>query len=479
MRVGLYTRISEDSGGEALGVARQEQDCRALVERRGWTVGGVYTDNDVSAYKVKVKRPEFERLLGDMAAGHVDGLVVYDLDRFARQPADLERALQIFDSRPGLAFATVQSDIDLSTSDGRTMARVMVAFANKSSMDTGRRVRRKHLELAQAGIPVGGYRPFGVKKDKVTPEPREVALIRKAAKDVLEGVGIHTICRRWNEAGIVTTVGNPWRRTVLKNLLLNPRVAGYRTYHGEIALDTEGNRVKAAYPPILDLETWEAVCAALRDPRRSSKYAHVGGRKYLLTGVIRCAACSGRMTGGANLKCNTFTYNCRAVTSGGCGRVAVTGSCVEDLVSKLVIAYLSTRSVETPNQRWEGESELEEAASRATDLMAAYANGELSGTFVFPAVSKLERKLAELREQRSAWCREHLGEATLPTNIADEWPEMDDEKKRYIISTVIESVVVRRAAKRGGTFDPGRIEIIWRNPRDHATAAMTDSVAPL
>ena len=86
----------------------------------------------------------------------IDGVVVYDLDRFARQPVDLERAIRIFDGRVGLRFATVQSDIDLSSPDGRTMARVMVAFANKASnkasMDTSRRVRRKHLELAQRGV---------------------------------------------------------------------------------------------------------------------------------------------------------------------------------------------------------------------------------------------------------------------------------------------------------------------------------------
>jgi site-specific DNA recombinase len=409
VRVGLYARISEDLGGQAMGVARQEQDTRTLAERRGWTVGGVYTDNDVSAFKAKVKRPEFERLLTDLEVGVLDGLVVYDLDRFARQPVDLERALRIFDARPGLGFATVQSDLDLSTSDGRTMARVMVAFANKSSMDTARRVRRKHLELAQKGIPVGGHRPFGFKRDKVTLEPSEVALIKEAAADVLAGVGVHTICRRWNEAGINTTAGNPWRRTVLKNLLMNPRIAGYRVYQGKIAVDPEGNPVRAVYPAILDLETWEAVCAALTDPSRSSKFAHVGGRKYLLSGIVRCAACSAALTGGANKADNTFTYNCKPVTAGGCGSVAITGPRLDDLITRLVIEYLSTRTIETAAGEWSGEAELEDLNNRIADLMDAYTAGQLSGPVVFPAVSKLERQITDLRESRSAWVRSQRG----------------------------------------------------------------------
>jgi hypothetical protein len=57
----VYQYVTRDSGwdlrqgfsgreGAGLGVARQEQDCRALCERCGWTVAGVYPDNDVSAH---------------------------------------------------------------------------------------------------------------------------------------------------------------------------------------------------------------------------------------------------------------------------------------------------------------------------------------------------------------------------------------------------------------------------------------------
>jgi DNA invertase Pin-like site-specific DNA recombinase len=39
---------------------------RSLAERRGWTVAGVYEDNDVSAFKTKVTRPEFGHLMEDL-----------------------------------------------------------------------------------------------------------------------------------------------------------------------------------------------------------------------------------------------------------------------------------------------------------------------------------------------------------------------------------------------------------------------------
>jgi N6-adenosine-specific RNA methylase IME4 len=48
-RCAIYARISSDRDDTQLGVDRQEQDCRKLCADRGWTVSGVYADNDISA----------------------------------------------------------------------------------------------------------------------------------------------------------------------------------------------------------------------------------------------------------------------------------------------------------------------------------------------------------------------------------------------------------------------------------------------
>ncbi len=460
MRVGLYARISEDTAGHALGVARQEADCRTAAQTRGWEVVGVYVDNDVSAFKAKVVRPQFERLLADVEAGRADGIVAYDLDRFARQPTDLERAIRLFDARP-LVFATVQSDIDLSTSDGRTMARVLVAFANKSSMDTSRRVRRKHLELAMKGVPVGGHRPFGYEADKVTINPKEATLIRQAATDLTSGIGLHTIARRWNDDGILTTAGNPWRRQVLRHMMLSPRLAGYRVYQGEIARDQDGKAVTGLYPPILDIETWETVCAFLNDPARK-RNVHKGGRKYLLSGIVRCALCGGSLQGNADTQWGTFAYSCKSPTNGGCGRVSISGPKLDELISELVVRYLSGQELKTEDEPWEGEDELSTVSNRVQELMSAYSTGELSSDAVFPVVSKLEDQVRRLRSDRAAWLRERATIESRPANITDAWPNMDIDQRRAVIGTVLHAVAIKPSSSRGGRFDPDRAEPVWR-----------------
>jgi site-specific DNA recombinase len=463
VEVGIYARISDDSAGLRLGVKRQEADARALAELRGWTVNHLYVDNDVSAFNTKVIRPEFEQLLSDLDAGLLDGVVTYDLDRFARQPADLERAIRIFDASSGLAFATVQSDVDLSTPDGRTMARVMVAFANKSSMDTSRRLKRKHLELAQKGEVIGWQRPFGYEDDKITIREDEAELIRQAAHDILAGQSMHGIARRWNEQGIATARGNQWRQTTLRNMILSPRTAGYRVHNKKIALDADGKPVVAKRPPILDVDTWEAVCALITDPAQSGRYTHPGGRKRLLSGLVRCGRCGTPMLSDKDRRRGIHTYVCKPpTTSGGCGTIAVSGPRLDELITELVLRYLADR--QTPHEivAWTDEEALKATVDRMTELMNAFTEGELSSDVVFPMISDLEERAKNLRTDRARWLQDQVATASQPTNASEAWPGLETDQRRAVIETVLRAVVVKPALKKGGRFDPSRVEIVWR-----------------
>ncbi|NQX14256.1 recombinase family protein [Microbacteriaceae bacterium VKM Ac-2855] len=187
-RIGAHARISLDMEGEGLGVERQHEDNRAVAAARGWEIVEVYTDNSLSAYKKNVVRPEFERLVADLEAGVIDGVVAYDLDRLWRKPSDLERVIDLYDTEHRRPFATVQGDYDLSTSDGRTMARILVAFANKSSSDTSRRLKRKNLQLAQAGRARSGPQPYGYMVDQTVVDPVEGPIVHDMGMKLLAGL---------------------------------------------------------------------------------------------------------------------------------------------------------------------------------------------------------------------------------------------------------------------------------------------------
>jgi DNA invertase Pin-like site-specific DNA recombinase len=59
-------------------------------------VSGEYVDNDVSAYSGK-RRPDYERMLADLADGTVDAVLVYHIDRLTRRPIELEDFLSAVD----------------------------------------------------------------------------------------------------------------------------------------------------------------------------------------------------------------------------------------------------------------------------------------------------------------------------------------------------------------------------------------------
>src|SRR5689334_5857294 len=117
VRAGIYARISSDREGDGLGVARQVEDCERLAQRKGWQVVGMYVDDDVSAWGGK-KRPQYLRILEDLGARTIDGLLVYDLDRLHRQPRELEAFIDLCQRLQLTNVASVSGDIDLTRSDG-------------------------------------------------------------------------------------------------------------------------------------------------------------------------------------------------------------------------------------------------------------------------------------------------------------------------------------------------------------------------
>jgi len=88
----VYLRISRDAEGEALGVARQREDCLALAQAAKLDVVEVFTDNDIGASKYSKKlRPEYERMLADAKAGRFSTIVAYTTSRLTRRPVVRQR----------------------------------------------------------------------------------------------------------------------------------------------------------------------------------------------------------------------------------------------------------------------------------------------------------------------------------------------------------------------------------------------------
>jgi site-specific DNA recombinase len=255
---GRYTRISDDTEHQARGVARQDEDERAFIEAAGGVVGPLYEENDTSAYRKKrvrlpdgmivyrVLRPVWQRMLADLRAGVITAACVADLDRLARDPRDLEDAIEVVEHyrRP---IVGVRGGFDLLSDNGRFAARILVAQANKSSADTAARVARKHLEQQQQGVPTGGRRPFGWQADKRTLEPAEARELRLAVARILAGWSVGAVVMDFNTRGVHPTRSSAWVPSSLpaqvqhRHLSLSYRI-GWRNVTPSVRLHCQPTR---------------------------------------------------------------------------------------------------------------------------------------------------------------------------------------------------------------------------------------------
>lgn len=300
MSIAIYLRQSKDQRGNELAVSRQREDCEKLCADRGWTDTVEYVDNNVSASNRRIARPAYRRMLADIAAGRIEGVVVWDCDRLYRQPRELEDFIDLADEHH-LALATVTGDIDLSTDNGRLFARIKGAVAKAEGERKSARWKRSNEQGAMAGRWVATHRPFGY---TLTGEPQEpeASLLRAAYTDVLAGKSLRRIAIEWNEQSVPTVRGAAWTNNRIRRMLVNPRYAALRVLRGEIV-------GKGKWTPIVDEDTWRGVGALLRDPERARcttfEIAHIGA------GVYRCGRCGGRMITAYD-KHGKRLYRCKA-----------------------------------------------------------------------------------------------------------------------------------------------------------------------
>lgn len=466
----LYCRISRDAERRGLGVARQEQDLLALAERKGWDVQGTYVDNDISAARkagVTADRPRYTAMLDAIRAGHVQAVAVWDQDRLVRDPMELEQFLVLCELAGLHHLSTVSDEWDIGSGEGIMVARIKAAVAAEEVRKLTKRIRRKHLQLAEGGeLSGGGYRPFGFEVDRLTIRPDEAALIRDAAARVLAGESIRSIVEEWRRAGVETVTGAAWSSTTVRRLLASGRISGQREHHGEIV-------AAAVWPAIITPAQTARLRRILSDPAR-----FVGGgvvaRSYLLTGLMVCGRpeCGAVMTTRPVIrKGHRYRRYCCTVDRGGCDRCGISAERSEEEVALLLVdAFESGVVGQRRAQTGKGDEMAIVSAALAADVEAI---GDLTHErFVLRSVDQssyasardalarriahAERRLDQLRQA------DELSPFAAHGALAGAWEELSFERRRSILTAVIAKIVVAPTTRAGNKFDPGRLSVEWK-----------------
>jgi DNA invertase Pin-like site-specific DNA recombinase len=292
-RCAIYTRKSTEEGLDQAfnSLDAQREACAAFIlsqAHEGWQqVDEHYDDGGWSGGNMA--RPALKQLLSDVAAGKVDAIVVYKVDRLTRSLADFARIVEALD-KAGASFVSVTQAFNTTTSMGRLTLNVLLSFAQFEREVTSERIRDKVAASKRKGMWMGGPVPLGFRLEnrKLLIDESEAETVRLIFRRYLELRSVGALADDLAAAGVRSKVrqyangrhvgGVTFSRGSLAQMLQNPVFMGKVHHCGEL--------YEGEHRAIIDVDVWEEVQRVLATNRRERLHGKRARSPSLLTGLI-------------------------------------------------------------------------------------------------------------------------------------------------------------------------------------------------
>lgn len=471
-----YRRQSLDRDNNELGIDRQLKECKRVAKARGLTIGEVITDNDVSASKHG--RPGYNRLLKLMRSGGVTEVIILRIDRLLRLNDELEELIQLVETHP-VKVITCEGEVDLSTPQGRLIARILVSVARSEMEVKSARHKLANRQRAENGLPHHGRRAFGFETDGMTLRESEAMALLDIGQKFVTGWSYNELTYYLNENGYRTTQGNKFYSVAVRQLLTRKRYAGIREY--------EGNDYPASWPAIFEPELWERIQYTMK--RRGESFARKQpvARKYLLTGLLECGNCGHSMNGQTAKDRKTgeyrLIYRCnnqgrQERNDGGCGKVSRGAIPLEWWIRELIVYRLDTVELATLLQS-SGDSKLvnkligerDALAARIESLLDDFTDGTLTKPEYIRARARLNKRLDAIEAELMVLQRDTTIDTLLNAGerVGERWNIEAIGWRRQLVGLLISKIVVNpgrslprvRIDGKVYYFDSELIDVRW------------------
>jgi DNA invertase Pin-like site-specific DNA recombinase len=450
----IYCRISQDRSGAGLGVERQEADCRALAERLGYEVTRLFVDNDISAMSGKT-RPAYVEMLALVEKGAANAVIAWHQDRLQRQPRELENYIDACKAGRVTTHTVQSGEIDLSTASGQAIARTLGAWARYESDHKSDRLKRAKQQAKEQGKFHGGPIPYGwdIADKRPVVNAEQAKAIKLAAGMVLQGKSMAAILREFQSRGIKTPRGgDKWNHISMRDVLLRPKIAGLAEVDGELVADP-------GFPAILTEDEWLGVRAVLSDPSRRQSFDN--RNRWLLSGIAECE-CGSTVKVGATKSYKggrRAVYRCKVDGPGHVHRQAVevdavVNAVVEVLLSQPEASAAAAASTSASDSGLAAEANGLRARMSEAALMAA--DGDITMAQLRQMNERLRGRLAEIESQMAD---QAIAASQSDFDAASEWAEASLEKKRKLLSQLVNVRLLRVGHTKGRNFDPDSVEV--------------------
>ena len=323
----IYARYSSDSQREE-SIEGQIRECTAYAKKNGITIVKHYIDRAISAKTDN--RPQFQQMIKDSDKKLFDIVLVWKLDRFARNRYDSARyKTQLKKNGVKLVSAT---EIISEGPEGIILESVLEGYAEYYSADLAEKVVRGQTENILKGRCNGGRGTFGYTLDserKFHIDPLASPFVLESFKKYRDGLTMKEI-RDWlNENGIKNPVGGAFTYNSVEHMLKNRRYIGELKFRDVVVPD--------AIPPIIPLELFEDVQEKIAKNKKAPARRKAED-DYLLTTKLHCGCCGALMFGESGTSRTGEVhryYKCAtAKKRKGCKKKTVRKQWLEDLVVK-------------------------------------------------------------------------------------------------------------------------------------------------
>jgi len=502
VRCAIYTRKSTEEGleQEFNSLDAQRESAEAFIRSQtheGWTcLPERYDDGGFTGGNME--RPALQRLLADIAAGKIDLVVTYKVDRLSRSLLDFAKMMETFEQH-GVSFVSITQQFNSATSMGRLVLNVLLSFAQFEREIIAERTRDKMAATRRKGKWSGGTPVLGYDLDprgrRLHVNDEEAARVRAIFVLYLEHQALLPVVqelarrswvgKRWQTRHGRPRGGRPFDKTSLYRLLTNVLYAGKVRYKDEIH---DGEQ-----PALIDADTFGGVQALLRSHGPEVGPPSLQRFNALLKGLLRCRPCDCAMTPSHTTRKGGLRYRyytCIHAQKNGwqsCPSKSIPAQPIEQLVIEqiqrlgrdpLVLEQMLTqvrqqdeaRVAQWENERVALERDLLRGQSEVRKLLAEVGAGESGGGAVSrlaelqARLAQIEQRLARLRGQMEALQQERLDQAAATevlSGLVPAWEAMTPDEQARVVRLLVSRVDYLPAL---GTENAGRRDA-WPQPQ--------------
>lgn len=302
MNAVIYARYSSHSQSEQ-SIEGQLRDCYEYARRYDINIIGEYIDRAISG--TSDDRPDFQRMIADAAKKQFQRIIVWKLDRFARNRYDsalYKHKLKQYGVRVISAMENVGEG-----DEAVLLEALLEASAEYFSLDLKKKIERGQRETIAKGRYCGGSIPYGYKivDAKLVIDEKTAPVIRYVFEQYAAGVRMKEIIDELKKRGVRGSKGGELSYNTFTRALTNPTYIGQYTYKGQLVPDMAER--------MIDDETFEKVQMLVK-ARSRAPAAGKATVEYMLQGKAYCGHCGAHMIGesGRGHGGTYYYYTCAA-----------------------------------------------------------------------------------------------------------------------------------------------------------------------